>query len=379
MKQSHYRSFGFTLIIVMGLFSCNSCSDKLNPYHYGPYLEEGEKLESEHISANQPTSRAEYSKFITISLYSGVGIVRINEDKMPELIKTIDTRMRMSHAKLDREGLLWIAAPFGINDYLPERQIYVIDPYTERVHKRIDLPEEMERPSFFVFYDDKVYVRGDRDGCSVGIGVIDRNDYSNKLLFEIENAGYEIETGMYRKDNNIFINCSWACTNPDSSKIIKYNPSENLIIDSSQFGNHCVFDKEFIYSGSDFLNIPEPRLYKVDYDFVPISYISLKEHFFHLVQNNEFVFPILLDGRIQSFAKDNLEFVQEIVPPSGYVLKLDSYNTGFVTNDILSINLNHLYKVSENKFYPNYFGLNDDGGGQNPPQLPEGYTLADYD
>lgn len=55
------------------------------------------------------------------------------------------------------------------------------------------------------------------------------------------------------------------------------------------------------------------------------------------------------------------------------------YNTGFITNDVLSINLNYIYVVSEDKFYPNYFGLENDSGGQNPPQLPEGYTLDDYD
>lgn len=379
MKQPHYQYFGAILVMVMGFFSCNSCSDKLNPYHYGPYLEEGEKLESEHITADQPQSRDEYSKFITISLYTGVGIVRINEDKMPELIKTIDTRMRMSHAKLDKEGLLWIAAPFGINDYLPERQIYVVDPHTEKVLKRIDLPEELERPSFFVFYDDKVYVRGDRDGCSVGIGVIDRNNYSSKVLLEVENAGYEIETGMYRKDDYIFINCSWACTDPDSTKIMKYNPITNQILKSSKFGNHLVFDDDYIYTAGQFLNIEEPRLYKIDYNFAEIDYIELNNYNFHLVQNDDFVLPVLIDDKIQFFTKDNLEFAQEIVPPSNYIPKIDSYNTGFITNDILSINLNHIYKVSEDKFYPNYFDLGDDGGGQNPPQLPEGYTLADYD
>jgi len=364
--------------MVMWLFLLNSCDEKLNPYHYGPYLEEGEKLEAEHISTNQPTSRAEYSKFIAISLYSGVGVVRINEDKRPELVKTIDTRMRMSHIKFDKDGLLWIAAPFGINDYIGERQIYIIDPHTEKVHKRINLPKELMRPSFFVFFDDKVYVRGDREGCSVGIGMIDRNDYNSKLLLELENTGYEITTGMFAHNGYIILNTGWTCTDPDSTKLLKFDPVENEIIISSKFANSCTYDNNYIYTAGSYYGIDEPRLYKLDYDLNVVDYVKLDDYNLSITHNNKFVY-IMDDYYLDIYDKGSLTKVRRLTVPFDLLDPILNYNTGFITNNVLSINLNHIYVISEDKFYPNYFDLGDDGGGQNPPQLPEGYTLADYD
>ncbi len=373
MKFKYITSVLVSVLITFAYFSINSCSI-WNPFDNDVELDEGQRLETNEYAKDQPVNRQEYSKFIAISLYRGVGIVRINADKKPELVKTINTKNISSHVKFDKEGFLWIAVPFLAKGDLPlARQIYVIDPHTERVYKRIEMPEELERPSVFVFLDNKVYLRGDREGSRIGIGSIDRDTYDVDLLITIDSTGGEGTTGMFKQNGFIYLNSAW-CSLSDSCKLTKYDPVNNRILKTNKYGSNLAYDNNYIYTAGAYYGIEGPWLYKLDYDLNVVKNVEIEDFNFYLIQNDSQIYVIYHEF-ITIYDKESLDIVGRLSLP----VDIDSYNTGFITNDILSINLNSIYILSEDKFYPNYFGLGGDSGGDNPPQLPEGYTLADYD
>ncbi len=190
MKIQNYVIIFFILMI---LINCDNKNALQTIYEDNqPVYKKGDKLEYLIKNNTQPESLSEYSELMTLCLAYRIALFNMN--KTTELLKIIELDMAIRYAKMDKNGFLWVASQFGTNIVSnPHQYFYIINPYENKVHKVIKLPHELRRPSGFIFTDDKVYIRGDRRGFSVGLGSIDRNDYSVEVITEIDSLGFLIK------------------------------------------------------------------------------------------------------------------------------------------------------------------------------------------
>lgn len=224
-------------------------------------LEEGQALEATHYGT-QPQNRQAYTELATMIIPGRIAFIR--PAATPELIKTISIPGLISYfAQIDSDGYVWLAAPDG-TDRIPRRHVYVIDPHTETIHKAIPLPEALRAPAGLAFYEDRVYVRAWRDGLSAGLGAIDREDLSVRVITELENTGTGYLPDLYVRGDTLFM-FSTPAHPTDIPKIHQFSTRTDDLTHTASYASPYTMDGRSVFTVGYF----EPgvnTLYKLDLD-----------------------------------------------------------------------------------------------------------------
>ena len=161
-----------------------------------PTLSEGSQLDITDHASSLPSTRAGYARMVTFNTPAAVQIVDpgTGPDDPPRLLRTIRFPEHLvNEQQIDSDGFLWVTTPDGYGG--PLRVTYVVDPHAGRVHRAIELPNELRAAAGLSVGARDVYLRSWRDGFSGGIGVVSRTCASNpdacsvRLLVELGNVG----------------------------------------------------------------------------------------------------------------------------------------------------------------------------------------------
>lgn len=338
-------------------------------------LEEGQALEATHYGT-QPQNRRAYTELATLIIPGRIAFIR--PAATPELIKTISIPGLISYfAQIDRDGYVWLAAPDG-TDRIPRRHVYVVDPHTETIHKAIPLPEALRAPAGLAFYEDRVYVRAWRDGLSAGLGAIDREDLSVRVITELENTGTGYLPDLYLAGDTLFMFSTRA--HPDGiPNIHQFSTRTDDLTRTVPYASPYTMDGRSVFTVGYF----EPgvnTLYKLDRDTLePLESVVLSWEGSLLAQRDSLLYVAYYQSpTIEVRSKETLERIGTI-DISGLDVSGGQYvhnNFGFITEEVLMLNESSFYNVSTGERLSKLFPF-DEMVAQNLV-LAEGKTLQSF-
>jgi hypothetical protein len=283
------------------------------------------------------------------------GFAIIKPDTIPVLIKTIMVPPIIYFAQMDKNGLVWVTPPYDQRDVNSDH-VYVIDPINDVITKSIKLPEQLRTPSCMVITDNKIYLRGDRNGFNVGIGSIDRLTYDIELLAELDTSGFANFPGLEIMNGNIISFCETNGRNP--GKIVLFNPTTKATV-TRIIGTYYryTYDTSYIYLTVE-TNENPMKLLKLDPSTLNVvDEAVLGGDELYITSNDKDIFVGSFANRyIKVIDKTNLGILKTI-DLSAHTDIYFNRSFDFITNDILMINDNSFYDFKNDRLLKKLFPI----------------------
>ncbi len=314
-----------------------------------PTLEEGAQLAIEDHVSDLPGSRQQYAGLATF-FTTGGGIHILDPgtgtDDPPRLLRTltIENHSRWD-AQLDDNGYLWLATPdAGGGGSI--QVTYVIDPHTGRVHRAIDLPDNLSAVASIAIGPDNVYLRAWRDGFSGGVGSVSRacvmeaRDCDVRFVKDLGNVGTTPERGLrYDPDGSLFA-FSGSNSRDERASTLRLEPATGAEQANLPLSGESRFDFEHVYML--FFRVAGPNdatQYLTRYDKLTLaledevavannlSWMAFSEGLVYLTSSSR--------GAIEVYSADTMEQVETIPLPTG---QRPSAVFGFLSPKVLLLN-----------------------------------------
>ena len=206
-----HRAFRMALAAVayLSLAACGGC-DALVP---GADIGEGDTIQTKEYGYSLPANRRAYSGFASITDHRAVYILDPGSgpDDPPQAVRSYRfPDFLVWDAQIDADGYLWVATPDRAMAGGILRYVYVVDPATARVVRRIRVPQELRSVVRLLVGPERVYLRSQRNGFSGAIGVVDRRCARDadacdaRLLTELGDVGLPPAHALRLIDGELF-------------------------------------------------------------------------------------------------------------------------------------------------------------------------------
>ncbi|KAA3599364.1 MAG: hypothetical protein DWQ06_10645 [Calditrichaeota bacterium] len=343
------------LFLFVTLISCNELTTGSTVKIY----KEGDNLDVTIYSSEQPKKLSDYNQFA--SMVVGDGIAIIKPDTVPKLIKIIHPYPDLIYnlARIDKNGYIWLVASdydLSINDY-----IYVIDPHSETIYKSIKVPSDLRGPDAIAFGEDKAYFVGIGSGRSIGLGSIDRTNFSVENLAKIDSIGSAIPPGLELFNGRLYYFGIWT-SQTDDRKILQFDTEKNQLVKTAPYSGHYTFDDNYLYTNGYFIigDTTLPKLYKININELSVeqeisfgdkSYITCNEEFIYSANRRNPIVDVY--NKLDLKKIKTIDFSNQIKIQGNYF----NSNFGFISKDLLMVNQSSFYNVRTNEFMDSVFPL----------------------
>lgn len=191
----------------LGASSCDSTRGR-QVYYEGdavPVIAQAESL---------PATREGYGRLAAYTA-EGTNLVLMDPgtgpDAPPRFVRAFDlSRMIVNVSQVDRDGFVWLGMPDGGTTGVPHNELFVLDPHTATIHRRILLPETLRGIAHVIISEDAVYLRAWLDGFQAAIGMVPRacvHDATRcdaRLLTDLGRAGLSGEYAFHLRGDTLY-------------------------------------------------------------------------------------------------------------------------------------------------------------------------------
>ncbi len=233
---------------VLGVGGCDAAGSDHRP------LDVGQRLAVTEYAPTQPTSRSAYAEMGVIGGYGSVWLYTLGTGPSdpPRLVRSIRLPgLITTTAQVDAHGYIWVATP-DQETAGPYDAMHIVDPYEARVHRTIELPDDLYSVADLSVYDDAVYVRAWRDGFSGGIGRVDpacatdEDRCAVEPFAELGNVGSTYQPSLRRVGGSLY-SSSTANSRDERPSTDSIDPATGEITKSVSFSGKTETDGRSLF------------------------------------------------------------------------------------------------------------------------------------